>query len=187
MRAERARVRSAARVCKPPVRVVGPCLLGVVLALTACSTAPHAATLTLADLESGQTRLPLESRRTLVADMRELRPLLTPLGPRLALVRVRDAEDWRRLRSAAPQVGTCPDLRRGIVVGLASMAGTPADGAWPIELFVARLRDGAGLVCGFFRGGTYLPDGTTYLETAQIDGLRDVLVVDVNGTKFYPD
>ena len=38
-----------------------------------------------------------------------------------------------------------------------------------------------------FEGGSFLPDGTTFLEAAQYDGLAAVLIVDVNGTRFYPE
>jgi hypothetical protein len=47
--------------------------------------------------------------------------------------------------------------------------------------------DGGGLVNATFAAGSYLPDGTGYAETAYVDGLYAVLVVDVNGTSFYPE
>ena len=122
-----------------------------------------------------------------VADPLPLRELCIPLGPRLGLIQIRSTRQWELLARAAPQLGQCPDLSRGILVGLICWAGTPLDGHWPIRLDSVQVRDGAGLVRADFRGGTYLPDGVAFLEIAYIPGLATVLVVNVNGATFYPE
>ena len=96
-------------------------------------------------------------------------------------------KDWEILRRYAPEIGPCPDLSRGIVVGVTSEAGLPLDGSWPIRLEAARIYQGAGFLIARFDGGSFLPDGTTYLEAAQFDGLHIVLMAEVNGVRFYPE
>lgn len=125
--------------------------------------------------------------RLVVADAEALRFLCTPLGPRLGLVEIHSPRQWEFLAQVAPQIGRCPDLRAGTLVGIACWAGTPVDGRWPVQLEAVQVHQGAGLLKARFRGGNYLPDGTARLETAYVEGLRAVLVVDVNGTDFYPN
>ena len=72
------------------------------------------------------------------------------------------------------------------MVGIACWAGEPVDGTWPVRVEGVRVQRGGGLVDATFRGGTYLPDGAAYIETAYVVGLRDVLGVQVNGTLFQP-
>ncbi|HMQ17111.1 MAG TPA: hypothetical protein PKC49_14165 [Phycisphaerae bacterium] len=110
-----------------------------------------------------------------------------PLSRRMALVQVRTCADWQALAEAAPQLGPCPELGRGMVVGLMYFGGTPLGGGeWPLELSTVRVFDGAGLVEAHFTGGSFLADGAGYVHLAQVDGLRAVLIVDVDGTRFYP-
>jgi hypothetical protein len=116
-----------------------------------------------------------------------LRPLYTPLGRRLGLIQVRDAGEWQQLLRAAPSAGPDPDFRRGIIVGLVSPCGSSLDGTWPFSWEAVRMYEGAGLLEARFNAGNYLPDGTTYLETAYVEGLAAVLVVSVDGVNYYPD
>ena len=110
-----------------------------------------------------------------------------PLGARLGLVQVNSAEQWARLARLAPGLGPCPDLSGGSVVGLASTIGMPLNGRWPIHVQSVRAHEGAGLLVARFDGGSYLPDGTAYLETMYVPDLATVLVVEVNGVRFYPE
>jgi hypothetical protein len=155
--------------------------------LSACGTYTRARVVSVPALEAASPIEPSRVRRAIVSDTSQIRTLYCPLGQRLGLVRIRSTEEWELLRRCAPELGPAPDFKEGIVVGLASHAGLPLDGTWPIHVQSARIRDGAGLATGRFVGGSFLPDGTTYLETAQFNGLASVLIVEVNGTRFYPD
>ena len=155
--------------------------------LSACGTHTRARVVSVRALEAAPPVEPTVMRRALVSDPTELREFYSPLGQRLGLVQIRSAEQWATLRRCAPELGPAPDFDEGIVVGLASHAGLPLDGTWPIHLQSVRIHQGAGFAMGRFEGGSFLPDGTTYLETAQFDGLGAVLMVEVNGARFYPD
>lgn len=176
--------RGTSRICQTGCLLIALAILGP---LAACRSPATSRTLTLTDLENAPPAHAVLLERAVVSDAHELKKLCTQLGVRLGLIEVRSPRDWQRLAGIAPGVGRCPNLRHGMVVGIASWAGLPANGRWPIHLDGVNVRDGAGLVKATFEPGTYLPDGTTYLETAYVEGLRAVLAVDVNGTTFYPD
>ena len=161
--------------------------LAGLLVVSACATRPRARAVSIGALETAAAVEPSVTRRAIVSDLAELDELYCPLGRRLGLLQIRTASQWETLRRCAPELGRCPDLTRGIVVGLVSHAGLPLNGTWPIHLDTVRVHDGAGFVTARFQGGSFLPDGTTYLETAQVDGLCAVLMVEVNGVRFYPD
>jgi hypothetical protein len=161
-------------------------LLGLTT-LAACAIHPRPQVVTVRTLESAVTVLPHAARRAVLSPASELRGLYCPLSERLGLLQIRTKKDWQTLRRHAPEIGPCPDLSHGIVVGLTSHAGLPLDGSWPIRLETARVHQGAGFVTAHFQGGSFLPDGTTYLETAQFNGLRIVLMAEVNGVRFYPE
>lgn len=168
-------------------RVLLLATLAGVGALSACGARTRARAISVHTLELAPPVEPGRTRRALVSDPTRLGRLYCPLGPRLGLIQVRSPRQWETLRRCAPELGPAPDFREGIVVGLASRAGLPLDGSWPIHLQSVRVHSGAGFATGRFKGGTFLPDGTTYLETAQFDGLNTVLMVEVNGTRFYPE
>jgi len=111
----------------------------------------------------------------------------SPLGPRLGLLQIRTTEQWQRLARAAPQLGACPDLAHGMVIGLACWAGEPVSGTWPVRIDAVRVADGAGLLEAHFAGGSYLPDGSARLETVFVPAFVNVLVADIDGTMFYPE
>ncbi len=111
----------------------------------------------------------------------------SPLGQRLALCQVRTPEGWNRLRATHPELGPCPDLQQGIVVGLASCLGSPLSGRWPIRIEQAQVHDGAILLTAHFESGSYHPDGTTYVDLAYVPNGRQVLVIDINSVRYYPD
>lgn len=157
------------------------------LAATSCASKSRAPAVSIETLESAAAVGPIRIERSLVSDSEALRDLSISLGPRLGLVQVRSAGDWQRLREAVPEIGACPNLSRGTLVGILCRTGTPLDGDWPIDLDAVRIADGAGFVCASFHGGSYLPDGATYLETTYIEGLNSVLMVDVNGVRFYTE
>lgn len=186
------RLRTAASLFKPAhgrvnLRLGTVCILaGVLAVLPACRFLLPPQRIALSDLEAAPPCPPAQRQQALVADVARLRPLCTPLGRRLALIQIRTLRDWDRLRESVPGLGPCPDLNRGSVVGLVSLAGTPLDGGWPVSLETVQVYDGGGLVRARFYGGTYWPDGTAYLETGYVPGLYAVLAVDINGTAFYP-
>jgi hypothetical protein len=155
-------------------------------ALAACSIQPAQERLTIHSLEMAQKVCPEAPRRAIVSDCAALQDLCYPLAGRLGLLQVHSPDDWSRLIQVAPELGPCPDFSRGMVVGVVSWAGLPLDGEWPIALEDVRCCHGAGLVSAHFRGGSYLPDGTTYLEAAFLEDLEAVLILDVNGVRFYP-
>lgn len=165
---------------------LGVLFAGLVLS-GGCAAQRPVTVVTLASLEAAPVEPLNGGQRHVVTDADALRTMCTPLGPRLGLLQVRSRREWDRLAAVAPNIGPCPDLRRGTLVGLACWAGTPLDGGWPIELDGIQLQSGGGLLKARFHGGTYLPDGTARLETDYVQGLGRVLVVDVNGTSFYPD
>jgi hypothetical protein len=155
--------------------------------LSACGLRARPQVITARALEDAPVVEPRVTRRAIVSDPTCLREFYHPLGERLGLFQIHSREQWEALRRQAPELGPTPDLDGGIVVGLASHAGLPLDGTWPIHLRSVRVHNGAGLATGNFEGGSFLPDGTTFLEAAQYDGLAAVLIVDVNGTRFYPE
>jgi hypothetical protein len=160
--------------------------VAALLTLSSCAGSSHRRALTVQALESASSFTPAVTQRAVITDPATLGDLYQALGRRVGLLQIRSVQEWERLRRAAPELGPPPDFRRGAVIGITSDAGLPLDGSWPIWLEAVRVYEGAGLVVARFPGGTFLPDGTTYLEAAQIDGLEGVLLVDVNGTRFYP-
>lgn len=187
---ETARLRTAAPVCKP-ARFYRGCLGVTALLLTStllgCGTAPRARTITVSQLEAAPRVPQMQTARALATNPDALRALCTPLGARLGLLQIHSHAEWDSLRKVVPHLGSCPDLHLGMLVGLACWAGTPISAHWPIRIEDVRVCDGAGIVTGEFSGGTYLPDGAAFIELAQVPGLATVLVVDVDGTRFYPD
>jgi len=163
------------------VLAAGAALIG----LTACAMGPLGPRhiVNLAELEACPARVPAGLRCHVVSDPAALQPLIHPLGRRLGLLEVTSEGQWRQLSQAVPQVGPCPDLRRGIVIGVVS-SGTRLDGGTPFWVQAIRVHNGAGLVELGFNPGTYLPDGSAYLETTYVAGLRAVLVVNVDGFDY---
>ena len=156
-------------------------------ALSACGTHPRGRAISVCSLETASTSPPIATQRTLVSDTADLEHLYYPLGRRLGLFQIKTTDEWEALCRHAPELGPSPDFSRGIVVGMASRVGMPLDGTWPIHLQSMRIHEHAGFAIARFEGGSFLPDGTTYLETAQFDGLAVVLMVEVNGLRFYPE
>jgi hypothetical protein len=187
------RVRPLQTVCKlsgTRTAARGHTLLAALFTLaplSACTLSTPVRVVTLDSLEAAPAEPIIGAERHLVGNAAALRPLCTALGPRLGLVQIRSRQDWRMLYELAPTLGPCPDLRAGTLVGIACWAGTPVDGEWPVELESIRVQAGGGLLKVHFCGGTYWPDGTACLVTDYVRGLASVLVVDVDGTSFYPD
>jgi len=161
-------------------------LIAGLAALTSCAGRSARPAITVQALESASRVAPTFTRRAIVTRPDELGDLYHPLGRRCGLIEVRSGSEWERLRRVAPELGPPPDFRRGAVIGITSDAGLPLDGSWPIGLEAVRVCAGAGFAVARFPGGTFLPDGTTYLEASQIEGLAVVLMVEINGTRFYP-
>jgi hypothetical protein len=186
-RRRKARLRTPRSVCKLSRPAGLFAALVVAVAVPSCVMPARIQTVSLASLESAPSAPLYRSERFVVRDAARLQSLCTPLGPRLGLVQVRKPADYDALKTLVPELGPCPDLRRGMLIGLACWAGTPIDGRWPVELTAVQVQSGGGLLTAQYRGGTYYPDGTGRLVTEYVPDLTAVLVVDVNGTSFYPD
>jgi len=175
-----------------PTRKRGPWLRGAaiaggaLLAMSACSLPPRVHTVSLQALEAAPPTEPFLLARTVATDAEAFEHLGTALGPRLMLVEARTPEQWESLARVLPRIRAQPDLRRGSVIALISEAGTPLEARWPIGLDSVQIADGGGLLHVRFAGGTYLPDGRAYVEAVYVPGLAAVLVVEVNGVRFYP-
>lgn len=163
-----------------------PWLAAVLVTIGGCRSAPTAPTISLQELKTAPVQPLADRQRHVVSDRDALRPLCQPLGRRVGLVQVRDVREWEQLARAVPQLGSCPDLALGIVVGLLSEGGIPLEDDWPFEWQALRLRDGAGLIEAHFNGGNYLPDDTVLIETAYVPNLKAVLAVSVDGTWYFP-
>lgn len=157
------------------------------LGFVSCSSVPPRAEISVRSLEQASSSNPIHAQRAIVEDTPAIDSICVPLGPRLGLVQIRHSAEWTQLQKAIPEVGPCPDLVHGCVVGVISRAGLPLNGEWPINLDDVRINQGAGYVSATFQGGSYLPDGTTYLEWAYVEGLNSVLIVDVNGLRYFTD
>jgi hypothetical protein len=155
--------------------------------LTGCAALSPGPVVQLSELECAPARRPADVRHCFVEEPAALKSLLHPLGRRLGLLEVSDIGQWRKLAQAVPGLGACPDLGQGTIVGLVSLMGTPLDGDPPFQLQAIRIHHGAGLIEAQFNSGTYLPDGTTYLEMTYVRGLRSVLVVRVDGVEYIAE
>lgn len=173
--------------------------LGLTLApLFACSTLPGPRGISLVALEQAEAVEPARVERWRVADADLLAPVSTPLGPRMMLVELRSAADWRRFvdalgvsptspaAHAAESDLVAPDFSRGMVVGVVSRLGEPLADDWPVSVDSVRSHDGAGFLAVRFAPGNYRPDGAAFAETAFVEGLAAVLAVEINGDRFYP-
>ena len=160
-------------------------LCALLVALTSCATRLPVTQVSLRALETAPSSRPRERARTIVSDVDKLGSLHHPLNVNIGIVQVRSIADWRRLNEVAPQPGPPPDFSRGIVVGVLSRAGTPIDGGWPASIKGVQMVDSAGLLVSHFQSGCYLPDTIAYLECAYVEGLRSLLVVDVDDLRFY--
>lgn len=172
-----------------PRRRPGCCIaLALILAAIspACNMSQRHTVLTVHDLESARPTIPFDNRRSVASETVKECEFYRPLGPRLGLLLIKNRLQWEKLCAAAPELGPCPDLSRGMVVGVASHAGLPLNGDWPIRLEAVRVRSGAGFALAHFEGGSFLSDGVTFVETAQVEGLTTVLMADVDGARFYP-
>ena len=138
------------------------------------------------DLEAAPLVALRERRRAVASDGVRNLPTYRPLGTRLGLLVIRDAAQWAALRALADELGPCPSIEQGVIVVAASHAGLPVDGGWPIRLRGVRGFGGFGLAVVRFSGGSYLSDDSTYLEAVSVRGVRGIVAVDVNGTRFYP-
>lgn len=166
---------------------IGGAGVGLSLApLYACSTPPGARGVALPALERAARSEPAGVQRWLIADAAALEAVSTPLGRRLSLFQLRTAADWRCFERSLGLDVPRPDLRRGIVVGILCRAGEPLADVWPVALDAVRQHAGAGLLSVRFAAGNYLPDGSAFAETTWVDGLVNVLAVDVNGERYYP-
>jgi len=179
--------RRPQRTARPPLAIL--CAIGLLAVMlpSACSQPAGVRLVRLAELEAAPTAQVHPLARVLLSDASVLAtPLYSPLCRRLGLLHVRNERDWEVLSRCATGLGACPDFARGLVVGLVTRVGQPLDGGWPVRIDAVQVFDGAALVSARFQSGTYLADGTSYLELVQVAGLQQVLVVEVNGVRLYP-
>ncbi len=166
-------------------RTIALPLCALLVTLTSCASRIPVTSVSLRALETAPSSRPRERARTIVSDVEKLGSLHHPLNLNIGIVQIRSIADWRRLNQVAPQPGPPPDFTSGIVVGVLSRAGTPIDGGWPVSIKGVQMVDSAGLLVSHFQSGCYLPDTIAYLECAYIEGLRALLVVDIDDLRFY--
>lgn len=134
-----------------------------------------------------ETALPaphVELAHGVVARPEMLGSLMRPLGARMGLLVIRSAHDWATLVSAAPALRNHAPPEFGCVVCLVTWTGTPLSGKFPLAVRSVFVADGAAAVVADFEPGTYLPDAATYITAILAPGVREVLEVDVSGTRF---
>lgn len=156
------------------------------LALSACSAPGVTRTIQLQSLERGASAEITPLGHAILSDPDQLAFARQPLGRRMAVYQIRSAAEFAKLQAIAPNLTDCPDFTRGIAVAVASEIGTPLHGHWPVTLESARMVDGAGLIRARFEGGNYLLDAATYVDVVYITGVTDVLVVEINGIRYFP-
>ncbi len=120
------------------------------------------------------------------ADAQILRQLCRPLERGLGLIEIRDRLHWAALTHAAPGLGPCPDLTRGSAVCLASWLGERIDGSPPAQIDSVQVHRGAAKVSATFVGGNYHPVAAGFVDVVYVPRLREVLVVEINGTPYFP-
>lgn len=180
------------RPARKPSRVRRRCgflmrsCVAALAAVSACSAPPRERVVSVQQLERAIPSPESALGRALVSDPRRLSGIMSVLSPRLAMVQARSDEEWRLLRATAPELAGGPDFSRGIVIGVVTAAGSSLDGRWPIRIESVRVFDQAGYVCATFEGGSYMPDGVAYVEAAYVPGLKAVVMLDVNGVRYYP-
>ncbi len=153
-----------------------------------CSGLARQRTISIGALEAAPvtSRASIQTRHGVLVDYQTVRSMCVPLTARFSLIQIHDSQDWETLASAAPSIGAPPTFVDGGVVGLVSRMGTPTAGGSPIAFRGARVAEGAGLISYTFAGGSYFPDGACYISLAHVPNLDAALVIEINGTRFYP-
>lgn len=165
----------------------GLAIPGLMLSGGGCTAARPVHVVPLARLEAAEPAETGAAQRIVVSNPEALRDVIYPLGKRCGLIAIRGAADWMRLREAAPELQVGDETARGTLIGVALWAGTPLDGRWPVRAVTIRTSDGGALAEYTLAGGTYRPDGVTYLDVVFVPSAKAVLVVDINGVRFYLD
>lgn len=160
--------------------------LSMALLVFACSAPPRVVTIHLADLEAGRDAEWTCIGRFVVGDRETLETISRPICDNLRLVQVRSDADWRRLVEAIPALGNRKWDGRP-VFGVCSEFGTPLNGVWPLMVTGLRRHDGAGWLSTELAVGTFLPDRMLLAELVACEGVSAVLVVEVNGVRYYPE
>ncbi len=106
------------------------------------------------------------------------------LGPRLAVLQVRDPQAWNAVAAALPDPPPLPDFKSGSVVGLISRIGRPVGGSAPVQLREVLDLGDAASISGAFAGGSFLPDGSTYLTLAWVETRSPVDLAEIDGQIF---
>jgi hypothetical protein len=165
---------------------VATTLVCVVPAIVSCSASVNMRSISEPALEIAPEAATRDLGRAVVTNPAPLQRLFQPLGQRMGICQIRTPADWDALRRAIPALGPAPDLSHGAAIAVISRAGQPLNGNWPVSVDSVRVSQGGGYVSANFEGGTYLPDGSNYVQIEHVYGMTDVLIVDVNGVRFYP-
>lgn len=152
--------------------------------IAGCSAPPGQTYIHMETLEVAAEARLSEPQRAVVLDESRIASLVRSVNDRVALIEIRDDREWDVFRATCVGLGPRPNFSCGAFVAVMTRVGQPLDGEWPCRLEGVRVVQGAGLVNATLRGGTYLPDGTTYIDGAIVCGLRRSLVLEINGDRF---
>ncbi|MBK8915815.1 MAG: hypothetical protein IPM64_14695 [Phycisphaerales bacterium] len=163
-------------------------LLAVAIAATTfsgCHTGRMRSMVPFQDLSEAPPT-PFLREPVLVTDWPRLLPRATVLGGRVILATATTPAEWEELRAALSPVRVEPDLSTSAVILIASCAGTPISGEWPLTTRSVRLVRGYAMVSTEFLGGTYLSDNTVLAEVLVIPGMIAPLVIEISGERYFP-
>lgn len=178
----------------PEVLTLLIALLPVAALLAACggSTVRR---ISLDQLESAPLAIATDPTRFTVHDPEYMLDAMQPLGPRLGLLLINDADAWQQFQAAVEPLRYMrssgfdahdPDFRTQSVVVLLSNAGEAAGSVWPVEISGVRKYEGAGLLLGRFRGATYRPNGLLAGHWLIVERVEALLAVEIDGYFYFP-
>lgn len=169
------------------LRRASPLFAAAVAALTfsGCHTGSMRSIIPYLDL-SEAPRASFLREAVLVTDWERLLPRSTVLGGRVILATATTPAEWEEMRATLSPTRLQPDLSTGSVLLIASCAGTPVSGEWPLTTRSVRLVRGYALVTTDFVGGTYLSDNTVLAEMLVVPGMIAPLVVEIGGERYFP-
>lgn len=163
----------------------GVLLVAVATTIPSCTTGAAPGRIRPEALEIS-AEAPLNERiRAIVCDPDRVAPLLLSISDRIAYLEIRTDREWEALAAGCSDIGPRPDFSSGVFLAVVSRIGQPVDGAWPCRLESVRVQSGFGLVSASLHAGTYLPDGMACLEGVFVAGLRRVVMVDLNGERYF--
>lgn len=175
-------MRSEFKLNRGGADFIPPLLCAVLLS---CDAPRHDRAISLSALERAPSATINENHRFVIEDSDALRGLYRPIGKRAGFIEIRTQAQWDQFRRACPSCPSTVDWHRCTILALATWVGEPMDGRFPLKLAGIRTVDGAAMVSYTIAGGNYRPDGATYVDIAYADGVDSVVLVEVNGVRFY--